>query len=1186
MIVAFLLLTLVVGLYYSKKVRTLREYAIGNKDFATATLVATLLATAWGGGGLIRTVEEIYSRGFYHICISFSSVISLWIISLLAFRMGPFMENLSVSETIGSVYGKYPRIIASLAYVIASIPSITTQIKVTALAISMSTELNDSIKNYSIVFAAFILVFYSTFGGIRAVTFTDVLQFITFTIIIPLLTLSLFEVINKPVVACLQSHQKFQPYSVFRFDMQLMAMVSLFLSNLMSSTIAPAKIQRLYMSSGTVQAHKVFWYSSIFNIIITGCVVLIGLFAFVNSDSLPKETVWNHIMESIHPIFKGLISISLLAMAMSTADSKLNTCAIMISHDLIESIKNIKFPCVHSHQNRFMARIISVLDLCLKPVLAYPIRLARITTLIIGFLAMVLAFKYKDLLKLMTLVINLYVPVVTAPFILSVFGFRSSSRTAVIGMITGVLTMKAWNQWIKPSTIPSTVIGVDGAFFCMLANGLAMLLAHYLLPQPAGTGWVPPDKIYLQRQQEKERIARRNKKERTITKENLAKLKPNAIALVLVGIYLIVSSLVSNYYYNGQFKALWQCLPFCMLGVGYIGYVAFLKENNKIPDWAIGKYWFISVLVGFPLHLLFSCFLCKTLLVPFILFFTHGTVLLWTLPLYWSLRGLAITAGGMLVAICYCKATVVWPPITLLLPILPFGLLLLVGNVWAKNSIVQKESRNLYFLQKQATQEAYELKKLAYSEELPTASPQSLLAQEGTILEKAIQNVTQSIAFVDSTTPFLKEDFQSIIDKFAEWAYYFRSRAKRQDQLLLQPTAIPLEALIDAGEVAYQKEKGYLPGLWIEESVNIPDTLLGDREQLVRLLFLALNHVRQSSVSFRSTITLQLQPTQLRYKKREPLEADGTPACISFPALALVLRTENKNIPLFTIQAIYDVEDASITQPVDPFVSPQKVNLHKENLASIVHAHYGLLLLPHAEQLVCLLPLDVTQVREEMLALSLPREAGTQEETSITPHEKTASLATLSAFHDWIPSFESIDSSLIAEILLLLRRCYGFKRHASGQLFYVRAVAIAEWVAAWTDGHAKLVYATLLYDLVRYTRLPLSYIKGNYNMGVYCFVENVIAIDSRERLEESLLAITNRLKESLQKEHISVLYVKLAERLYDLKQASGYKDPTIVQAMAKESLTIDVELAQRYGEPGMAILLKHAAEEALLINKQ
>ncbi|MDD9139579.1 MAG: hypothetical protein NQ127_01460 [Candidatus Cardinium sp.] len=41
------------------------------------------------------------------------------------------------------------------------------------------------------------------------------------------------------------------------------------------------------------------------------------------------------------------------------------------------------------------------------------------------------------------------------------------------------------------------------------------------------------------------------------------------------------------------------------------------------------------------------------------------------------------------------------------------------------------------------------------------------------------------------------------------------------------------------------------------------------------------------------------------------------------------------------------------------------------------------------------------------------------------------------------------------------------------------------------------------------------------------------------------------------------------------------KIPPLYKAMAKESLTIDVELAKRYKEPGMAILLEQAAKEAL-----
>ncbi|MDD9140209.1 MAG: hypothetical protein NQ127_04840, partial [Candidatus Cardinium sp.] len=78
------------------------------------------------------------------------------------------------------------------------------------------------------------------------------------------------------------------------------------------------------------------------------------------------------------------------------------------------------------------------------------------------------------------------VPIITAPFLLAVYGFRGTSRTALIGMATGIVAILAWNRWIKPIT------GINGAFPCMLANGLAMLAAHYLLPQPAGTGWFPP----------------------------------------------------------------------------------------------------------------------------------------------------------------------------------------------------------------------------------------------------------------------------------------------------------------------------------------------------------------------------------------------------------------------------------------------------------------------------------------------------------------------------------------------------------------------------------------------------------------------------------------------------------------------------------------------------------------------
>lgn len=47
---AFLIVSLILGLISSTKVHNISEYAIGNRDFSTATLVATMVAS-WVGAG-------------------------------------------------------------------------------------------------------------------------------------------------------------------------------------------------------------------------------------------------------------------------------------------------------------------------------------------------------------------------------------------------------------------------------------------------------------------------------------------------------------------------------------------------------------------------------------------------------------------------------------------------------------------------------------------------------------------------------------------------------------------------------------------------------------------------------------------------------------------------------------------------------------------------------------------------------------------------------------------------------------------------------------------------------------------------------------------------------------------------------------------------------------------------------
>ena len=173
---------------------------------------------------------------------------------------------------------------------------------------------------------------------------------------------------------------------------------------------------------------------------------------------------------------------------------------------------------------------------------------------------MLLAFYHNDLLDLLKLSFTFSVPIVTAPFTLAIFGFRGTSRTALVGMATGALAIWAWNQWVKPET------GMDGAFFCMIANGLAMMTAHYLLPQPVDAGWVELDDDFKQIQQANARKkARRKEQHKEVT-----------YMLIAVGIFAIVMSIWGFVYGRDQIH--WPILQL-LVGACLLGYAK--KGSNR-----------------------------------------------------------------------------------------------------------------------------------------------------------------------------------------------------------------------------------------------------------------------------------------------------------------------------------------------------------------------------------------------------------------------------------------------------------------------------------------------------------------------------------------------------------------------------------------------------------------------------
>ena len=61
--ISFLVFNLAVGLFYSRGIKNIKEYAIGNRGFSTGAISATIAAT-WIGAGVfsMNIIESYYNN--------------------------------------------------------------------------------------------------------------------------------------------------------------------------------------------------------------------------------------------------------------------------------------------------------------------------------------------------------------------------------------------------------------------------------------------------------------------------------------------------------------------------------------------------------------------------------------------------------------------------------------------------------------------------------------------------------------------------------------------------------------------------------------------------------------------------------------------------------------------------------------------------------------------------------------------------------------------------------------------------------------------------------------------------------------------------------------------------------------------------------------------------------------------
>lgn len=519
-VASFLIINLIVGIYYGRNIKTLKYYAIGDRNFSTTAITATIIATWIGSGFFSSSVSETYENGLWHIVARVGDFITLAIVGFVyAPRMAEFFGKITVCEMMDSLYGKEVRIITAIASIALSIGYIAVQIKVISGLFSYFFGIPTI---YAVLFSSVVIIIYSSFGGILSVTCTDLIQLFTFGVFVPVFAFFLWTVFgsSEEVTATLSQHPLFDYHEVFNLsNKSFYASLVLFMYFTLPA-LDPATCQRILMAKNTTQIRQSFINSSILCLIIGGMACIIGIIALSHNPNMDPNNLLMYVVDNYSFVgLKGVTLIAIMSMGMSTADSYINASAVIFSRDLC-----------------------STLGIKLIP---DELLLARIFSVLIGIIAVTLVlFSSSNLFELIVLAGNFYTPIITVPLTLAVFGFRSSSRAVLGGIIAGFITVVVWRTFIQDT------LNIDSIIPGTFANLIVLLFIHYFLKEPGG--WIGikcPAPLISLRLERKRKIKQliysiRNFRLLQFCKSNLPKTE---ITYTLFAVFVIISTYSSMY---------------------------------------------------------------------------------------------------------------------------------------------------------------------------------------------------------------------------------------------------------------------------------------------------------------------------------------------------------------------------------------------------------------------------------------------------------------------------------------------------------------------------------------------------------------------------------------------------------------------------------------------------------------
>ncbi|QCX38606.1 sodium/solute symporter [Aureibaculum algae] len=454
---AYLLISLLIGVYFASKQKSTDDYFVGGGRIPWWAAGLSVFGTLLSAITFMAIPAKAFLTDWSYFVLNMAAIL---ITPVIAFVFIPFFNKLKIStayEYLEDRFNYTARAFGSLSFILFQLGRIGIVLLLPSLAISIVTGIP---VDTSIMIMGVLCILYTTFGGIEAVIWTDVLQVVVLlggSVLAVIWILLHTEMPFGEMVTYASEHNKFNMDN-FDFNFTDTTFWVVLIGGLASALVTQGTdqtiVQRYLTSTDVKDSQKTLYTNAVLTLPASIIFFGIGTLLFIFYTEMPEKlspAISNN--DSIFPWYivrelpvgvSGLLVAGIFSAAMSSISSSLNSVSTAYCNDF------------HKHYRPKTAD---------KKLL----KIARLATITTGVLGMIFALwmassDIKSLWDQFYKVLGLFTGGLGGMFLLGMLTKKANSTGTLIGLVISAFVIFYISNYTEISFLMYAFFGLASCF--------------------------------------------------------------------------------------------------------------------------------------------------------------------------------------------------------------------------------------------------------------------------------------------------------------------------------------------------------------------------------------------------------------------------------------------------------------------------------------------------------------------------------------------------------------------------------------------------------------------------------------------------------------------------------------------------------------------------------------------------